>query len=82
MKVTIEGYTTLTGNPEAILQLIRDSQIFNPDMSTEDCIESIQHTAWRCFGTNLEVEGDTTAERAESLLRAMEENNMIKIEEE
>lgn len=82
MRVKIEGYTTLTGHPEAILKLIRDSQIFNPEMSTEECIESIQHTAWRCFGTNLPVEGDTTAERAESLLRAMAENSMITIEEE
>ena len=82
MRVTIEGYTTITGSPTAILSLIRDSQIFDQGMSEEECIESIQRTAWRCFGESLQVEGTTIAERAESLIKEMAAHDMITIEEE
>lgn len=81
MKVTIPGYTTLTGNPETILRLMQDARMFD-EISGDDLITEVRRTAWRAFGIGLQVTGDTYAERAESLLREMNENHMIEIEEE
>ena len=82
MTVTIPGYSSLTGKPATILQLMRDAQILNPEMSTADCIEAIQERAWNFFNIRLVAKGKTDEERAESLLRSLEKNNMIIIEEE
>lgn len=82
MRVTIEGYTTLTGKPETILQAMKDARIFDSGIGDEDCIRAIQQTAWRCFGESLEVEGTTIEERAESLIRELAAHDMITIEEE
>lgn len=82
MTVTVEGYTTLTGNPQTILHLLKEARLFDADMSDEAYIETIRETAQRCFETNLEVTGNTPAERAESILRALAANGMIRIEEE
>lgn len=81
MKVTIPGYSTLTGSPEAILRLLQDARRLD-DLGGDDLINEISHTAWRAFGVGLQVSGDTYAERAESLLREMDKNHMINIEEE
>ena len=82
MKVKIEGYSAITGRPEVILNLMKAARIFDSDMSDEDYIETIRKAAWSLNGASLEVTGNTPAERAESLLRSMAENNMIRIEEE
>ena len=34
-KVTVKGYSTLTGKPEAILQLLRDAQVLK-DLGIDD----------------------------------------------
>ena len=81
MTVTIKGYTTVSGKPEAILQLMQDARILD-NLDGDDYINSIKETAWRCFGIGLQVTGDTYAERAESLLREMAKHNMITIKEE
>lgn len=81
MKVHIEGYTTLTGTPAAILKLIQDARLFD-ETSGDDIIEDITQKAWRFFGIGLQVTGDTYAERAESLLREMDKAHMVTIEEE
>ena len=81
MKATIVGYTTLSGNPVTILNLMQGARVFD-DLQGDDYIESVQQTAWRAFGIGLQVTGDTYEQRAESLLRAMADNEMIIIEEE
>ena len=81
MKVTVPGYSTLTGSPEVILRLMQDARMTD-NLSGDAMIQEISHTAWRAFGIGLQVTGDTYAERAESLLREMDKNQMIHIEEE
>lgn len=81
MKVTIPGYSTLTGSPEVILRLMQDARMMD-NAGGDDLIEAISHTAWRAFGIGLQVTGDTYAERAESLLREMDRAHMLTIEEE
>jgi len=81
MKITIPGYSTLTGTPETILQLMQDARVLD-EIGGDELIENITRTAWRAFGIGLQVSGDTYAERAESLLHEMDRNQMIKIEEE
>lgn len=81
MKVRVPGYTTLTGTPVAILRLMQDARIMD-HASGDDLIEEVCRTAWRAFGIGLQITGDTYAERAESLLREMDKNQMINIEEE
>lgn len=81
MKVSIPGYTSITGSPEAILRVMHDARITD-NLAEDDLIKEIQNTAWRAFGVGLQVKGDTYAERAESLLREMDKANMLKIEEE
>lgn len=81
MTVTIPGCSTLTGQPETIVRLMQDARMFDSPQG-EDYIKEIQNTAWRCFGIGLQVEGNTPAERAESLLREMAKNNMIEIKED
>lgn len=81
MKVSIPGYTSITGSPEAILRVMHDARITD-NLAEDDLIKEIQNTAWRAFGVGLQVNGDTYAERAESLLREMDKANMLIIEEE
>jgi hypothetical protein len=81
MKVTIPDYSTITGTPEAILQVMQDARFFDHPTG-DDYIETIAHEAWQFFGIGLQVTGETHAERAESLLREMAKANMITIEEE
>lgn len=81
MKVTIPGYSTLTGSPETILRLMQDARMMD-DLSGDALIDQISRTAWSAFGVGLNVTGDTYAQRAESLLREMDRNNMIRITEE
>ena len=81
MKITIPTYSTITGSPEAILQVLQDARFFET-ATGDDYIDAITNDSWRFFGIGLQVTGDTYAERAESLLREMHRNNMIKIEED
>lgn len=81
MTVTIKGYTTLTGKPETILRLMQEARLFDANIDAESYIETIQETALRCFGVPLIVTGNTYAERAESLLRAMAANGMIDLKD-
>ena len=81
MKVTIEGHTTLSGNPATILYLMQEARIFD-ELTGDEYIESIKDTAQRCFDITLNVKGNDYQERAESLLREMAKAKMIKIEEE
>ena len=81
MRVTIPGYSTLTGSPEVILRLLEDARKLD-SLTGDDLINEISSTAWRAFNIDLQVTGETYAERAESLLREMDKNNMIHIEEE
>lgn len=79
MKVKIEGYNTITGTPEAILQVMQDARYLP---ISGDYIDAVQDTVHRFFDIDLHVEGSTQAERAESFLREMARANMITIEEE
>ena len=81
MRVHIEGYTTLTGTPAAILRVMQDARIFD-NLAGDKLIDEIRHTAWRCFGVSLNVTGETYSDRAESLLREMEKSGMMRIEED
>lgn len=79
MKVKIDGYSTITGTPEAILQVMQDAR-YMP--MPGDYIEGVQEAVHRFFDIDLQVEGNTQAERAESFLREMAKANMLTIEEE
>ena len=81
MKISIPGYSTITGTPEAILQVMQDARLFDHP-TEEDYIKTIMQDSWRLYGIGLHVSGDTYAERAESLLREMNRTHMINIEEE
>lgn len=81
MRVTIPGYTTLAGSPATILKLMQTARVFD-QLTGDEYIKGVQEAAWRAFGIRLSVNGDTYAERAQSLLEAMAENEMITIEEE
>ena len=81
MRITIPGHSSLTGTPEIILRAFRDARMMD-NLSGDDLIDEISRTAWSAFGIGLNITGDTYAERAESLLREMDRNNMISIEEE
>lgn len=81
MKVKIPGYSTLTGNPETILNLMKDARRLD-NLSGDALIDEISRTAWRAYGIGLQVQGDTYAERAENLLHEMDKAHMIEIEEE
>ena len=81
MKITIPTYSSITGTPEAILQIMQDARFFET-ATGDDYIDAIMHDSWRFFGIGLHVTGNTYAERAESLLREMAKANMITIEEE
>jgi hypothetical protein len=81
MKVRIPGYTTLTGSPVTILKMMQEARMLD-DLAGDDLIQEIRSTAWRAFEISLQVSGGTYAERAESLLREMDKNSMIEIEEE
>lgn len=80
MKVTIDGYNTITGTPQVIVRLMRDARLFE-SLTEEEYIQSVVEIAKRGFCIQLNVTGNTYAERAESLLREMEKHNMITIEE-
>ena len=80
MKVTIPGYTTLTGSPLTILKLMESARIFETPEGAE-YIASVKETAKRAFGIDLKVTGATLEEQAESLLRSMAIHNLITIEE-
>lgn len=79
MTVKVPGYSTLTGTPEAILSVMQAAS-FTPEIS-EDYIKSVQEHAQRFFGIHLDITGETYAERAESLLRALANHHMIELTE-
>lgn len=81
MKVHVPEYGTLIGDPVAIVKMLEDARMFDHPTG-DDYIDEIVHTAWRAFNIGLHVTGDTYAERAESLLREMDKNHMINIEED
>lgn len=81
MTVTIPGYSSISGNPEAIIKLMQEARLFDSPTG-DDYINCIVQAAWRCFGVALQITGDTYKERAECLLRELAKNNMIYIEEE
>lgn len=81
MTVSIKGYTTLGGRPETIVRALAAARLFD-DLTGEEYIEETQRTAFRCFGIELKVQGNTYPERAESLLREMAKHNLLTIEEE
>lgn len=81
MKVTIPGYSTIIGRPERILSVMQEARIFDSQKG-DAYINSIRETAKRLFDIDLNVEGETYAERAESLLLEMAKNNMVILEEE
>lgn len=81
MKITIPGYGTLTGSPVTLLRLMQDARMFDK-LAGDDLITEIRNTLWRAFEVDISIEGETLAERAESLLRGMAKNDIVKIEEE
>jgi hypothetical protein len=81
MKIRIPTYSTITGSPEAILQVMQDARFFDRPTG-DDYIKTIMQDSWQFYGIGLHVTGETHAERAESLLREMAKANMITIEEE
>ena len=80
MIVTIPGYSTIIGRPERILSVMQEARMFDSHKG-DAYINAIKETAKRLFDVDLNVEGETYAERAESLLLEMAKNKMIIIEE-
>lgn len=81
MTVTIPGCSSITGTPEVIVRLMKDARFFDA-LEGDEYIEKIREDIHRCFDIDLHVKGRTYAERAESLLRELAQNNMLTIEEE
>ena len=81
MKVTVPGYSTVDSSPEAILNLLKEARIFG-QAEGDDYIESIKEIAKRCYDLDLNVQGETYEERAESLLREMAKHGLVLIDEE
>lgn len=80
MTVTIPGYSSLSGNPAAILKLMQSARFFDsPEGDTY--IEEVVKDFRRGYGIHLQVTGDTYEERAESLLNELAKHDIIKIEE-
>lgn len=79
MTITIPGYSTLTGNPATILQLMQHARVFD-ELTGDEYIETVKENALRCFGEDLQVTGETYAQRAESLLHELAKHNLITIE--
>ena len=81
MTITVPGYSTITGNAETIVRVMKSARFFNKPMSIDDYIEVVQRDAER-IGAQLTITGDTQKERAESLLKELAKHNMITIKEE
>lgn len=81
MTVKIPGYSSLTGRPETILQLLEQSRIWDK-AEGDDYINSIIEAVERLWEYRLEVTGDTYEQRALSLLRELDKYGLIKIIEE
>lgn len=81
MTITVPGYTTITGNPVALLRIMADAQIFEEPTTMQRYIDKVTEDAKR-LGIDLHVTGNTCPEKAESLLRELAANNMITIEED
>lgn len=81
MTISIPGYSTLTGAPVAIIKLMQEARFFGSEESGDDYINSVKEAAKRCYGISLRVKGKTYEERAESLLRQMAQNQMIKLKD-
>ena len=84
MTVTFNGYSSITGNTEAILRVMRDARLFDPlpGAETDEYISAVAETLRERCGEAVKITGDTVSERAASLLRAMAQINLINIEEE
>lgn len=80
MTVRIPGYSTLTGSPKAILQLLEQARIWDK-VEGDDYINSIIETVERLWEYRLKVTGDTYEQRAQSLLEELDKYGLIKIEE-
>lgn len=81
MTIKVPGYTTLTGSPKAILQLLEQSRIWDK-AEGDDYINSIIEAVERLWEYRLEVTGDTYEQRALSLLKELNKYGLIKIIEE
>ena len=81
MTVKIPGYSTITGAPQTILDLMAKARIFE-DLQGEDYIAKICEDIKRGYDISLRVSGETIEERAESLLLELARSGFIKIEEE
>lgn len=80
MTVKVTGYTTLTGRPEAILQLLEATRIWD-NATGDDYIVSIVEAVEQLWGHRLEVTGATYEQKAMSLLRELDKYGLVKIEE-
>ena len=81
MKINVPGYSTLTGCPETLLQLLEETRI-RDGAEGDDYIDRIISAVEQLWGHHLEVFGDNYVSRAKSLLIEMDKHGLIKIEEE
>lgn len=80
MTVKVSGYTSLTGRPETILQLLEQTRIWD-NADGDDYIVSIVEAVEQLWGHRLEVTGSTYEQKAMSLLRELDKYGLIEIEE-
>lgn len=81
MKICIEGSLSIFGTPSDILSQMQEARYFDSPKG-DGYIQTITADVKRCFEVDLNIQGDTYEERAESLLRELASHNLIKIEEE
>lgn len=79
MRVTIPGYTTLTGRPLTILRAMQSARFFETTEGVE-YIASVKGIVKKTFGIDLDVTGATLEEQAESLLGSMAKHKLITLE--
>ena len=81
IQVSVPGYGNLTGNPVTIVKLMKAAKFEDMVHISDDAyMDHTQGEIARLYGKHIEFSGDTEADRAESFLKSLAENGLIKIE--
>lgn len=79
MKIYIPGYSTVEGKPETIIRIMQHGRRLDSTEPLEEFIQTVQQDVFRIYNISLCVDGETIAEKAESLLHGFAKINLIDI---
>lgn len=82
MFILLDG-KELKGTCMEIVEAIKNES-FDPNQfeDMDEYMEELQKRIWRLSGTGVDIKGDTTAERAESLINELTRIGYIELKEE